>query len=154
MGPIVATLLFYFDTEVSPPRLYGNTYFDASFAQRAYANIVRIHDEYGMHSVFRPGFPGLLEAIYIQERLVERIMPAVYRSFVSSNSETCWLNPVESALFAAKEPDFLHFLRDQMVHHFICQLFPFPNAAPHLGRLFFRRPRRHNSCRRSNHLGS
>lgn len=35
-----------------------------------------------MHTVFQPGFPGLLEAIYIQERLIEMLMPAVYKSFV------------------------------------------------------------------------
>lgn len=43
-----------------------------------------------MHSVFQPGFPGLLEAIYIQERLVEQIMPAVFKSFVSiASGFTC-----------------------------------------------------------------
>lgn len=35
-----------------------------------------------MHTIFQPGFPGLLEAIYIQERLIEMLMPAVYKSFV------------------------------------------------------------------------
>jgi Rab-GTPase-TBC domain len=36
-----------------------------------------------MHSVFKPGFPGLLEGIYVQERLLETLMPEVYKSFVS-----------------------------------------------------------------------
>lgn len=35
-----------------------------------------------MHSVFSPGFPGLLENIYVQERLLETLMPEVYKSFV------------------------------------------------------------------------
>ncbi|ORY35439.1 putative GTPase activating protein [Naematelia encephala] len=63
MGPIAATLLCYFDPE------------------RAYTLLVRLHDVYGMHSIFGPGFPGLLEAFYVQERLMEWLMPDVYRSF-------------------------------------------------------------------------
>jgi hypothetical protein len=35
-----------------------------------------------MHSVFAPGFPGLLEAIYVQERLMEFLVPEVYTAFV------------------------------------------------------------------------
>ncbi|KAI0640081.1 RabGAP/TBC [Trametes polyzona] len=63
MGPIAATLLCYFEPE------------------RAYASLVRLHDSYSMHSIFSPGFPGLLEAIYVQERLTEQMLPAVYASF-------------------------------------------------------------------------
>lgn len=63
MGPIAATLLCYFEPE------------------RTYALLVRLHDHYGMHDVFAPGFPGLLEAFYVQERLMEYIMPEVYESF-------------------------------------------------------------------------
>ncbi|KAI0756377.1 RabGAP/TBC [Daedaleopsis nitida] len=63
MGPLAATLLCYFEPE------------------RAYASLVRIHDSYSMHSVFSPGFPGLLEAIYVQERLTEQMLPAVYGAF-------------------------------------------------------------------------
>jgi len=37
-----------------------------------------------MHSIFAPGFPGLLEGFYVQERLMEWLMPAVYKSFVSA----------------------------------------------------------------------
>ena len=44
--------------------------------------MVRLHDQYGMHDIFAPGFPGLLEAFYVMERLIEWIMPDVYRSFV------------------------------------------------------------------------
>ncbi|KAI0828844.1 RabGAP/TBC [Trametes gibbosa] len=63
MGPIAATLLCYFEPE------------------RAYASLVRLHDSYSMHSIFSPGFPGLLEAIYVQERLTEQMLPAVYAAF-------------------------------------------------------------------------
>jgi len=63
MGPIAATLLCYFDPE------------------RTYAAIVRLHDAYSMHDIFSPGFPGLLEAIYVQERLTEQMMPEVYSAF-------------------------------------------------------------------------
>jgi len=63
MGPIAATLLCYLEPE------------------RTYASLVRLHDEYGMHTIFMPGFPGLLEGIYVQERLIERLMPEVYQSF-------------------------------------------------------------------------
>jgi len=63
MGPIAATLLSYLDPE------------------HAYTGLIRIHDQYDMHSVFKPGFPGLLESIYVQERLLEILMPEVYKSF-------------------------------------------------------------------------
>ncbi|GJE89493.1 rab-GTPase-TBC domain-containing protein [Phanerochaete sordida] len=63
MGPIAATLLCYFDPE------------------RVYASLVRIHDAYSMHDIFSPGFPGLLEAIYVQERITEQMMPDVYAAF-------------------------------------------------------------------------
>ncbi|KAJ7665421.1 rab-GTPase-TBC domain-containing protein [Mycena polygramma] len=63
MGPIAATLLCYFDPE------------------KAYASLVRLHDVYGMHTIFSPGFPGLLEAIYVQERITEQMMPDVYAAF-------------------------------------------------------------------------
>ncbi|WRT68299.1 uncharacterized protein IL334_005275 [Kwoniella shivajii] len=72
MGPIAATLLCYFDPE------------------RAYTLLVSLHDTYGMHDIFEPGFPGLLEAFYVQERLMEWLLPDVYESFqrnmISSSS--------------------------------------------------------------------
>jgi hypothetical protein len=34
-----------------------------------------------MHTIFSPGFPGLLEAIYVQERITEQMMPDVYSAF-------------------------------------------------------------------------
>ncbi|KAL6303997.1 rab-GTPase-TBC domain-containing protein, partial [Sparassis latifolia] len=63
MGPIAATLLCYFEPE------------------RAYAALVLLHDAYTMHTIFSPGFPGLLEAIYVQERLTEQMLPSVYAAF-------------------------------------------------------------------------
>lgn len=63
MGPIAATLLCYFEPE------------------RVYASLVRLHDAYSLHTIFSPGFPGLLESIYVQERVTETMMPDVYRAF-------------------------------------------------------------------------
>ncbi|KAH8110681.1 RabGAP/TBC [Phellopilus nigrolimitatus] len=63
MGPLAATLLCYYEPE------------------KVYATLVHFHDEYQLHDIFLPGFPGLLEAIYIQERILEKMMPGVYASF-------------------------------------------------------------------------
>jgi len=63
MGPIAAMLLCYFAPE------------------RAYASLVQLHDAYHMHDIFSPGFPGLLESIYVQERITEQLMPAAYAAF-------------------------------------------------------------------------
>ncbi|KAF7783974.1 hypothetical protein Agabi119p4_139 [Agaricus bisporus var. burnettii] len=63
MGPIAASLLCYLEPE------------------RVYACLIRLHDAYNMHAVFSPGFPGLLEAIYLQERIMEQMMPDVYQAF-------------------------------------------------------------------------
>ncbi|KAJ3506344.1 hypothetical protein NLJ89_g6917 [Agrocybe chaxingu] len=63
MGPIAATLLCYMEPE------------------RVYACLVILHDAYKLHDVFNPGFPGMLEAIYVQERIMETTMPAVYAAF-------------------------------------------------------------------------
>lgn len=48
--------------------------------------MVRLHDEYNMHGIFIHGFPGLLENFYVQERLIEHIMPDVYTAFVRPHS--------------------------------------------------------------------
>ncbi|KIJ66440.1 hypothetical protein HYDPIDRAFT_166664 [Hydnomerulius pinastri MD-312] len=63
MGPIAATLLCYFEPE------------------KVYATLTRLHDAYNMHTIFSPGFPGLLEAIFVQERIMELKMPDVYAAF-------------------------------------------------------------------------
>ena len=49
--------------------------------ERAYASLVHLHDAYHMHDIFSPGFPGLLESIYVQERIIKEMMPAVYMAF-------------------------------------------------------------------------
>ncbi|KDR85515.1 hypothetical protein GALMADRAFT_52455 [Galerina marginata CBS 339.88] len=76
MGPIAATLLCYFEPE------------------RAYASLVALHDTYNLHDVFNPGFPGMLEAIYVQERIMETIMPAVY--------EACRRHMISTTSYATK----------------------------------------------------
>ena len=63
MGPIASMLLCYLAPE------------------RAYASLVHLHDAYHMHDIFSPGFPGLLESIYVQERITEEMMPEVYAAF-------------------------------------------------------------------------
>ena len=63
MGPIAATLLNYFEPE------------------RVYASLVHLHDAYSLHSVFSPGFPGMLESIYVQERIMESFVSDVYDAF-------------------------------------------------------------------------
>ncbi|KAF7303102.1 Rab-GAP TBC domain-containing protein [Mycena kentingensis (nom. inval.)] len=70
MGPIAATLLCYLDPE------------------KVYASLVHLHDSYSMHAIFSPGFPGLLEAIYVQERITEQMMPDVYKAFQSHTIST------------------------------------------------------------------
>ncbi|KAL8287518.1 hypothetical protein RQP46_003376 [Phenoliferia psychrophenolica] len=70
MGPIAATLLCYFEPE------------------RAYACLVRLFYQYGLRHIFEPGFPGLLEAFYVQERLVELLMPDVHQAFVAHGIST------------------------------------------------------------------
>ncbi|GAA5934984.1 uncharacterized protein JCM15063_003120 [Sporobolomyces koalae] len=63
MGAIAATLLCYFEPE------------------RAYAGLCRLFDQYQLENIFEPGFPGLMEAFYVQERLIESLMPAVHKAF-------------------------------------------------------------------------
>ncbi|GAA5891792.1 hypothetical protein JCM6882_006209 [Rhodosporidiobolus microsporus] len=63
MGPIAATLLCYFEPE------------------RAYAGLCRLFDQYQLGHIFAPGFPGLVEAFYVQEKLVELLMPDVHAAF-------------------------------------------------------------------------
>ncbi|KZT43890.1 RabGAP/TBC [Sistotremastrum suecicum HHB10207 ss-3] len=63
MGPIAATLLFYMEPE------------------RTYTSLCQLHDGFNMHTIFQPGFPGLLESIYVQEKVTQRMMPGVYAAF-------------------------------------------------------------------------
>ena len=64
MGPLAATLLCYYEPE------------------KVYAMMVHLHNAYSMHTIYMPGFPGLLEAIYVQERITERMLPGVYAAMV------------------------------------------------------------------------
>jgi hypothetical protein len=117
MGPIAATLLCYFEPEVSCLHFRSSNQADR---QRAYALLVRLHDSYGMHSIFAPGFPGLLEAFYVQERLMEYLMPELYQSFVSCLiRSSSW-----HELMLATEHDLFICLGDEMVHYPICQYYP------------------------------
>ncbi|KAL7423424.1 hypothetical protein Q5752_001004 [Cryptotrichosporon argae] len=87
MGSVAATLLCYFDPE------------------RAYTLLVRIHDIYDMHGLFAPGFPGLLETFYVQERLIEHLMPDVYRSFQRNMiSSSAWGAKIYITLFVNTVP--------------------------------------------------
>ncbi|ORY87450.1 rab-GTPase-TBC domain-domain-containing protein [Leucosporidium creatinivorum] len=70
MGPIAATLLCYFEPE------------------RAYAGLVRLFDQYQLRHIFEPGFPGLVESFYVQERLVELLMPDVHKAFTEQYIST------------------------------------------------------------------
>lgn len=77
MGPIAATLLNYFDVEM------------------AYICMVRLHDWYNFHEIWAPGHPGLAESFYIQDRIIEYLLPDVYQTFVqqkitSSSYATKW----------------------------------------------------------------
>ncbi|KAI5829295.1 RabGAP/TBC [Schizophyllum commune Tattone D] len=62
MGPIASTLLLHL-----PP-------------STVYTLLCFMHSSpaYSLHSMFAPGFPGLLEAIYVQERIMQTTMPDVY----------------------------------------------------------------------------
>lgn len=87
MGPIAATLLCYLDPK------------------RVYPALVHLHDSYTMHPIFRPGFPGLLEAIYIQERITEQMMPGVYGAFKQQMiSTTSYATKWYITLFANSVP--------------------------------------------------
>ena len=87
MGPIAATLLCYMDPK------------------RVYPALVHIHDSYTMHPIFKPGFPGLLEAIYIQERITEQMMPGVYEAFKQQMiSTTSYATKWYITLFANSVP--------------------------------------------------
>ena len=87
MGPIAATLLCYLDPK------------------RVYTALVHLHNSYMMHFIFKPGFPGLLEAIYIQERITEQMMPGVYEAFKQQMiSTTSYATKWYITLFANSVP--------------------------------------------------
>jgi hypothetical protein len=58
-----------------------------------------------MHTIFSPGFPGLLEAIYVQERITEQTMPNVYAAFKDHMiSTTAYATKWYITLFANSVP--------------------------------------------------
>lgn len=63
MGPVAATLLCYLEPE------------------KVYTCLVRLHDDYDMHDIFLPGFKGLLEAFYVQEKIMQKMLPGLYSTF-------------------------------------------------------------------------
>jgi Rab-GTPase-TBC domain len=117
MGPIAATLLCYFEPE------------------RVYAVLVQLHDAYSMHAIFSPGFPGLLESIYVQERVMERMLPDVYASFVSIWCIMFVSGPhcpcdVEEAY------DLVDVVHNKMVYHPVLQFDTIPDATATMGCVF------------------
>lgn len=119
--------------------------------QKVYSCLVRLHDNYDMHETFLPGFPGLLEAFYVQERIMQRMIPGVYDVFVccslsSISTANVWLNPAE------KEYDLNYRLCRQMVHYSLCQYRHVPDPAPTMGRILLRRERCYDSHVGSHHM--
>lgn len=77
MGPIAATLLCYFSPE------------------RAYAAMVALHNHVNLHTTFSPGFPGLVENLFVQDQLLRNYMPEIAAVFdeqmvVGSSYATKW----------------------------------------------------------------
>uniref|UniRef100_V5EEQ8 Rab-GAP TBC domain-containing protein n=2 Tax=Kalmanozyma brasiliensis (strain GHG001) TaxID=1365824 RepID=V5EEQ8_KALBG len=77
MGPIAATLLCYFSPE------------------HAYAAMVSMHNHLNLHSTFSPGFPGLVENLFVQDKLLRRYMPELAAAMdehtvVASSYATKW----------------------------------------------------------------
>lgn len=69
--------------------------------------MVRLFDQYNLRHIFEPGFPGLVEAFYVQERLVEQLMPDVHAAFVRLPSRTRGLTEqdthgISSSAYATK----------------------------------------------------
>lgn len=120
MGPIAATLLCYLDAPVSTSRFLSLAETNCfTFVQRVFAMMVRIHDVYQMHSIFIHGFPGLLECFYLQERLIELIMPDVYVSLVRYVPLQGGFCP-ELIVFQplkARQHDCIFIVCNEMVHH-------------------------------------
>lgn len=67
MGPIAATLLCYYEPE------------------KAYAMLTLVDKYYGMHDVFKHGFPGLLEHQHVQDVIVKLTMPMVFEKLEEEN---------------------------------------------------------------------
>jgi hypothetical protein len=99
MGPIAATLLCYFEPE------------------RVYTCLVILHDAYHLHNVFNAGFPGMLEAIYVQERIME-------------SYDACCVRSVQETY------DFHNGVCDQVVYHPVFEFSAVPDAVEAVGCVF------------------
>ncbi|PVG01819.1 hypothetical protein CPB86DRAFT_834206 [Serendipita vermifera] len=55
--------------------------FKVALSKKVYTCLVRLHDDYDMHETFLPGFPGLLEAFYVQEKIMQKTLPGIYAVF-------------------------------------------------------------------------
>ncbi|CAD6920977.1 unnamed protein product [Tilletia controversa] len=60
MGPIAASLLCYFEPS------------------HAYVALVRLHDVHHLHTIFAPGFPGLVENFFVQTSLIRWLFPRLH----------------------------------------------------------------------------
>lgn len=49
---------------------------------------MRLFDQYELRDIFAPGFPGLVESFYVQEKLVELLMPEVHQAFSDQTIST------------------------------------------------------------------
>ncbi|KAI7859547.1 rab-GTPase-TBC domain-containing protein [Circinella umbellata] len=65
MTNIAAMLLLYFEEE------------------RSFTALVHMFRRDGLHDLFIPGFPALMESFYIQEQLVERYLPKLHRHLLN-----------------------------------------------------------------------
>lgn len=119
--------------------------------QRTYALMVRLHDQYGMHDIFAPGFPGLLEAFYVMEQMMGWIMPDVYQTFVCRLCLLLLTIPTSRrSCSAGSGAQYTGFIRNstdvvagqhdihlgvgyKVVHYPLCQYRPVRHAAANMG---------------------
>jgi hypothetical protein len=83
-----------------------------------------------MHATFAPGFPGLLEAFYVQEKVMQRMLPGVYAVFVSAGF---LLFAGETDASTEAEHDLDDRICRQVVHYIICQYRVVSNATATMG---------------------
>ena len=102
-----------------------------------------------MHDIFLPGFKGLLEAFYVQEKIMQKMLPGLYTVFV------CRFVGLIMADRMRIEAEFnMHNgLCRQMVYHPVRQYDPLPDAIAIVGHLFSRRQRHSRPHGRRNPLG-
>lgn len=84
MANVVAILLIYFEEEVGHEWCSGslcetNNIF---FFQKAFTALLHMFQRDGLHDLFVPGFPALMESFYVQERLLEKNLPKLAKHLV------------------------------------------------------------------------